>query len=318
MTCGAVGLFRLDSLICLVQFFVFPKDWTNLIKNSSTKGQNTQEMTSIDQTETQPAALVPGSTKPVRLTTLRAVIALILREMTTTYGRSPGGYIWAIVQPVAMIAILAIGFSIILRSPSLGTSFLLFYAGGFLPLRMFQQVASVVGASLQFNKALLTYPRVTFVDSILARAILAFLTQVMVVGIVLSGVFVLEDVREIINYAPIILTFALAALLGVGIGTFNAFMFVMFPLYLALWQTATRPLILISGVFYLYEDMPAQVQNILWWNPLMHITGLMRTGLYSTYDPDFISIPFVVSVTLVPLLIGMLLLRRYHRVILYL
>ena len=36
----------------------------------------------------------PGpQTKPRRFATLRTVLALMLREMATTYGRSPGGYL---------------------------------------------------------------------------------------------------------------------------------------------------------------------------------------------------------------------------------
>ena len=35
-----------------------------------------------------------------RFASFRAIGALILREMATSYGRSPGGYIWAILEPV--------------------------------------------------------------------------------------------------------------------------------------------------------------------------------------------------------------------------
>ena len=38
---------------------------------------------------------------PRRFATVRTSVALMLREMVTTYGRSPGGYIWAVVEPVA-------------------------------------------------------------------------------------------------------------------------------------------------------------------------------------------------------------------------
>jgi capsular polysaccharide transport system permease protein len=34
---------------------------------------------------------------------MRTIVALIMREMATSYGRSPGGYIWAIAEPVAGI-----------------------------------------------------------------------------------------------------------------------------------------------------------------------------------------------------------------------
>jgi ABC-type polysaccharide/polyol phosphate export systems, permease component len=53
----------------------------------------------------------------------RAIMALILREIATTYGRSPGGYVWAVLEPAAGIALLTLIFSAGFRSPPLGTVF---------------------------------------------------------------------------------------------------------------------------------------------------------------------------------------------------
>ena len=64
------------------------------------------------------------------------------------------------------------------------------------------------------------------------------------------------------------------------------------------------------------EDLPPLAQDYLWFNPLIHITGLMRTGFYSTYNPSYISPAFVIGVCLVLLALGQLLLGRYHRDIL--
>ena len=68
---------------------------------------------------------------------VRTILALILREMSTTYGRSAGGYIWAVLEPAAGIALLAFAFSLALRAPSLGTNFALFYATGYLPFMLY-------------------------------------------------------------------------------------------------------------------------------------------------------------------------------------
>lgn len=38
--------------------------------------------------------------KQMPFATFRTVMAMVLREMTATYGRTPGGYIWAIIEPV--------------------------------------------------------------------------------------------------------------------------------------------------------------------------------------------------------------------------
>ena len=51
-------------------------------------------------------AIPPAAVPQLRFRTARAVTALVIREMTTTYGRSPGGYLWAVAQPVALIVVL--------------------------------------------------------------------------------------------------------------------------------------------------------------------------------------------------------------------
>lgn len=265
-------------------------------------------------TQEKPASVVRAR---LRYQCLRAVIALVLREMSTTYGRNPGGYLWAFIQPLAMIGILTVAFSLLLRTPSLGTSFLLFYASGFLTMRMYQEVGQVVGTAISFNKALLAYPRVTYVDAILARALLAVLTQTMVSVTVVAGIFVYDDVRGILNFTPILYTAAMAIALGLGIGTFNCYMSVSFPVYKTIWGIVTRPLMLVSGIFYIYEDLPESAQNILWYNPLIHLTGMMRTGFYSYYQPDYVSPTYVMLVALVPFFFGVLLLRRFSKDILY-
>jgi capsular polysaccharide transport system permease protein len=261
---------------------------------------------------------IPQTARPrLRFRGARAVAALILREMSTTYGRSPGGYIWAILQPVAMIAILTAAFSFLLRSPSLGTSFVLFYASGFLILRLFTEVSNAVGTALAFNQALLAYPSVTYVDTLVARSVLAVLTQIMVSVIILTGVFIMEDVRIILDFGPIVLAYAATILLAVGVGTFNCYMGFSFPVYRTIWSIITRPLFLISAVFYIYEDLPVAVQNILWYNPLVHLTGLMRTGLYASYDPSYISLTFICLFGTIPMFFGVLLLRRFSKDALY-
>jgi len=75
------------------------------------------------------------------------------------------------------IVILAIGFSLLVKSPSLGTSFVLFYATGFLPYDMYKQMASKIGGALAYSKPMLAYPRVTWLDAIIARFLLNFLME---------------------------------------------------------------------------------------------------------------------------------------------
>lgn len=263
-----------------------------------------------------------GSADPLRaiprrsFASLRTIGALILREMSTRYGRSPGGYVWAVLEPLGAIILLAYGFSLLVRTPSLGNNFFLFYASGYLTFNMYQQISVAVARAINFSRALLFYPSVTWVDSVLARLILNSLTSIMVSFILLIGILSLADTRSAIDIGPLLLSFSLALLVGFGIGTLNCALSGLYPTWDLIWSIATRPLFLASGIFYIYEDMPQAVQEVLWYNPLIHLSGIMRTGIYPNYVPEYISIPFVLTVGLVTAALGLVLLGRYHRDIL--
>lgn len=274
-------------------------------------------MALIDQPDPRIAPpLTPAARPRRRFASWRVILALILREMSTRYGRSPGGYVWAVLEPLGAILVMALGFSILLRAPSLGNSFILFYASGFLPFILFQNVQLSVTRSLLFSKPLLQYPAVTWVDAIVARFLLNLLTSLMVAYLLIYGILLFADTRAVISIGPMLEAFALAALFALGVGVMNCLLIGLFRVWESIWSIFTRPLFLVSGVFFLYEDMPRWIQDILWYNPLLHITAIMRTGIYPTYNPEYVSVVFVLVTSLTPLLLGLILLSRYHRDIL--
>ncbi len=243
----------------------------------------------------------------------RAITALILREMSTRYGKKPGGYVWAIIEPLGMIAMLSIGFGLLLRSPSLGTSFLMFYATGFLIYNFALNIESTVNKALSFSKALLFYPRVTWVDALIARFALNALTGILIMYLLLMGILWVTETRTVIDMVRVLQTVAMAGALGLGIGTLNCFLTMYFPVWGSIWSIVTRPLFLASGIFYIYEDLPQLAQMVLWYNPLLHLTGLMRSGFYPMYDAAFASPLYVMVIALVTMVFGLILLRRYHK-----
>ena len=247
---------------------------------------------------------------------MRTMAALILREMGSTYGQSPGGYLWAILQPLGMIMVLSIGFSLLLRSPSLGTSFLLFYATGYLPFDLYGQVASKTMSALKYSRPLLAYPRVTWLEAILARFVLNLLTVSAVSCILLTLILAIEPNRSIITLGYVLQGFAMCALLGLGIGMVNCLLSGLFPVWKNAWAIISRPLFLASGILYIFEDLPVVAQQILWFNPLIHGTALSRKGFYPTYDASFVSIEYGFGFALVCMLVGMLFMRTHYRTIL--
>ncbi len=248
---------------------------------------------------------------------LRSIGALMLREMATTYGRSPGGYLWAIIEPVAGIAILTFAFGFLFAFPPIGTSFELFHATGMLPFLMFTTITSRVSTCLIFSKPLLIYPAVTFVDAIIARFAVTLITELMVCAVVLCSILTLYDTRTTPDLLIIVESLSLTAVFALAVGTLNAYLFMRWHVWHIMWSILTRPLFLISGVFFTYDALPRLLQDVLWYNPLIHIVGIMRSGFYPSYSADYTSHLYVTGVSLVALLAGLQLLRWFHTQILH-
>ncbi|KAG1649131.1 Polysialic acid transport protein KpsM [Nymphon striatum] len=262
-------------------------------------------LVSDEQTASEIApALQPIRNRKRRFASARTIVALILREMSTRYGRTPGGYLWNVLEPLAAILFLSLGFSLLIRTPALGNSFLLFYATGYTVFNLYGSIQTATQAAIRYSKPLLRYPAVTWLDAILARFLLNALTGILTLSLLITGILLVIDSRTVVDLPPVLEALFLALVLGLGMGTLNCVLTGMFPLWRIIWSILNRPLMIASGVLYLFDDLPRVAQDILWFNPLIHIIGLMRSG----------SMCLLLAMTLLAL--GLLLMGRFHRDIL--
>ena len=246
----------------------------------------------------------------------RAVMALILREISTTYGRSPGGYLWAVLMPVAGVMVLTTVFSFMLRSPPLGSSFALFYASGLLILMLYSDLTMKLGQAIRFSRPLLAYPGVNYVDALLSRFLLNMLSQIIVLALIFGGMIQLLDLRLILDFGAIARALTMVFALCFGIGVMNCFLMSRFPVWMQIWSILNRPMFIISGVFFVIDELPAEFRDLLMLNPLAHVISEFRAGFYVTYDAPLVSPLYVYVISLVLTFFGFLLLYRYNRKVL--
>ena len=247
----------------------------------------------------------------------RTILALVIRQMASANGRMPGGFLWSILSPAATIALFSVLVAAIgLRSPALGTNFPIFFATGILPFGMAMHSMAAVGGAIATSRPLLAYPRVTFLDAILAKYIVSVLTDVVVFYIVITFILSIWDTRTTLILPEILLSITMAYALGMGVGTVNCLPIALFPLYQTIWGFATRPLLFVSGVLFIPENIPNPFRDWLLWNPLVHVTGQMRKAFFYSYDAPWVSPVYVFSIAAALSLMGLLFLRRYYREIL--
>lgn len=243
----------------------------------------------------------------------RVVIALIQREVSTKYGRSFGGYFWAVGEPLGMIFIMSFAWAFMSRSPDLGQSFVVFFATGFLSFNFYRNTSAALFTVVRNNSNLLKYPNVNIWDAIVARLTLQTLTNCLVAVLILGLAVSITGERISPDVTKIAPALAVATILALGVGTTNAVLFHIVPTWERIFKIINRPLFIISGVLYIPENklVAGPAMDLLALNPVVHIVASFREGIYPVYHARLNQLEYPLAVGLVALFFGLLLLRRF-------
>jgi capsular polysaccharide transport system permease protein len=225
--------------------------------------------------------------------------------MSTRFGRKPGGYVWAIAEPAAHIAVMTFIFSVFSRSPAVGTSFPLFFATGFLSFQYYRGAESYIRSAVKANYALLSYPRVAPIDPVIARALLQFLTTTLVGAIVIGVIIAYMRTPPEIDWMKVIESILLATFFGLSMGMINCVLFSLSSLYEQVFNMLNRPLYYMSGVFYLVDAIPQPYRSIVLLNPMSHVIMLARKGFYSGYRAPELDVLYAGCFAAVTLFVAM-------------
>ena len=245
---------------------------------------------------------------------LRVIASLILRETRATFGTSAFGYVWAIITPTAGVALLVFIFSMIDRQPPFGSSLALFFATGILALQFFNELSGKLMTVFDANRALLTYPIIKDIDTLIARGLLVAATYTLIMAIFYAALIALDLASFPARPEEVILAFLATWLLGLGFGTLNAVIASLWDTWIQIEKVLTRPLFFVSGIFYVPSQLPPQAREVLQWNPVLHLVEWFRHGFYPNYNSMLLDVWYPVGVGVAMLLAGLAGERLFRRV----
>ena len=106
---------------------------------------------------------------------------------------------------------------------------------------------------------------------------------------------------------------ALAALLGASLGLTLCMLGVLSNVVERLRGPILRPLFWISAIFYTLDDVPADVRDLMLYNPIVHVIEIVRDGWFPEYTAKHADPLYVVWFILGFGLLGLLLERVVRR-----
>lgn len=213
----------------------------------------------------------------------RILMANFLRETRARFGDGRFSFLRALVTHMATISIFFFLRKAMGAHPPIPVDLLTSMIIGFFPFLLCKSVMQNAAGSFDSNRALLFYPGVRPLDFAVSAAMLEGLTLTAAFAVALAINYQFVPVPRLHDPLEALMALVAAWLLGIGLGlTLMAIQTLKPNLKFAL-QLVLRPLLFISGVMYAAAEIPVWVVNILWWNPLFHLTEMLREGVAASY-----------------------------------
>lgn len=244
---------------------------------------------------------------------VRVIYACASRLLKLKTRETPLGMFSVLIEPIATICIMTLVFANVrFRVPRLGDYLMIFLMTGILPITVWKQSLTQTEQAFMKLRQLLVMPQVQSTDIMIAGMMNAL--------IILSSLFLgftlffhyVYDMDWPQNLIFCFIPGICNALFGFGLCLINMVIKTWWSYWGTVFGVITAPVGVMSGMFYTIENIPQQAQWVLWYNPLMHSTELIRTYYFYEYTSTFFSPYYYYGTTLGSFMVG-LMCERFFR-----
>lgn len=231
------------------------------------------------------------------------------RTIRARYQQSLLGWLWAIAQPAASIAILSIVFTRFVRVNTGDTPYVLFCCIGIIPWLFLATSLPDMTDSLVQNMNLVTkcyFAR----ETLPTAAMLARLMDFVIAGALLFGIIVFYG-RPVFTlswvFLPLIILTQVSLILGIGLAA--AALNVLYRDVKPLLALAIQIWFYASPIIYPATSVPERFRDLYFLNPMAGILQSYRDAiLFDSYPGPYLGYAALTSVTL--LCVGLVVFRR--------
>lgn len=257
---------------------------------------------------------MPRNTERTPFQIQRDVIyALLLRELASRFGKSRGGFIWVLLEPVAHLLVPILIFSFIRNRMVPGVEYAVFLFYGFLPFLLFKAICLQIVDGVNAAHGLLSYRQVLLMDVFVSKAMAHCVIQAVVFLIVFTGLWMLGF--NVLPKGPVELAgvLVLTVVLAFGLGVLLAALASLIPDARPIVHVMFMPLYFISGILFPISRFSDEWVRLLAINPVLHLVELSRVAGVEGYEPmKYLSLTYPVALALIATAIGLMLYRlRY-------
>jgi capsular polysaccharide transport system permease protein len=237
--------------------------------------------------------------------------ALLLREMLTRWGRRNIGFLWVLFEPLIIIFVITI-IIFFIRSYTgaqtyrlFGVDLLAFLITGYNIAYLWRRTPTMCAAGISANRGLLTHRNVKPFDLFFTRYILEMVGVTLSFILMISGFVSFNIIPAPVSYELMVAAWLLTMWFAFGLSLTIAPIISQSQNLNYIWLGISIVLVFLSGSFYLVDWLPAKLQAILIWNPILSGTEMLRHGYFGdsikTFEEPFYLIKWNLFLTLLGL-----------------
>lgn len=243
----------------------------------------------------------------------RVIGALMIRELTTRFGRENIGFLWIMAEPLLFASLIGIMWTILRGNTEYGISVMAFCVSGYIPIVLFRHAVNRAVGLFTANGSLMYHRQIKIVDFVFVRFIVEF------IGHMMSYLFI-AIVLWIINIFPTPYDIGFILLGWIYWSYFTlSVCFVLAPLSAIsellekFIPVVTYIMVPLSGAFHLLSWTAPSVRAALFYSPLVHGMEMMRYGIFGHHMTPYYSYFYPIAVSSICMAIGLMLCRHIRR-----
>lgn len=233
--------------------------------------------------------------------------ALLRREVSTRFGQYQLGFVWMLLEPILSVLVIGVLFGAFVGATVPEIPYAFFVLNGKLLLNLFTGPINDSLGAMKANKGLLIYPNVRALDPFLARYFYELLTTIFSFTVFCAvGVWLGIEI-SLGSLHMLAACYLITWLMGCGFGLIFAVAAAHFKEVEKVVDILLSPLLFISAVMFPIAAMTNQIQNLLLYNPLVHVIELSRKALFPYYHSGGTILFYPAAIATVVVALGLML-----------
>jgi capsular polysaccharide transport system permease protein len=214
---------------------------------------------------------------------VRIISALMIREMTTRFGRDGIGFAWIVLEPLSFCVGVLILWSLTKPAFEHGIRLQAFSLTGYMCIILLRHMISYSFTAIQANIGLLHHRQVKPLHVLISRNVLELGGTTATFILVYVALLGLGLINIPVNFLLTYCGWLMMAWLSMGMAMLMTGLAIRFEPLERIVGILTYVLVPLSGAFFMIAWLPPKAQKIMLYFPFPHAVEMLRAGVFGPF-----------------------------------